>query len=119
MLFPLHLADVNVGLGLYIFTYGFSEFRTSGAPIWLYVAYTVFIMFFFVICYPCLVHCAVLKRKVKRRKTPEEIELTEKGSEGADEEAQLPVMFSMWISLGVFSGTTIIVVVVLTIFISL
>lgn len=104
---------MNVGLGITIFTYTYSEFSASGAPIWLYIAYVILVVILFAVALPIIKKC-VETRKKKKSDNSEEIQLQsreERNETGYEEPAK---HFShLWISLGLYVGLTLAVVIVL------
>ena len=107
---------MNIGLGLSIFTYSYSEIAANGAIIWVYVAYVGVMTLIFVIVLPSLAHYTHIKGKTSRKKDPEEIELRSKeeeemGEGEAYERPKLPK--APWVALGAFAGTTIVFLVVI------
>lgn len=116
-----HHADVNIGIGIALFTDSFSIFAASGAPIWLYVSYIVVIVLLFAVCIPFIIHWTKLKKVMKKEKSPEEIELKKRdeSEEVAVPDKQLISFNVAWGSLGVFTGLTLVVILVLIILIAI
>lgn len=109
-------ADANVGLGLSIFTYSYSRFNSSGAPIWFYVAFVITTALLLAAYFPCVTRCARLRRK----KGPEEEELRARDELESKEQPMEPkrAPVSVWVAVGAFFSFTLISVVVLIILIS-
>lgn len=121
--------DVNIGLGLSIFTSTYSKFSDSNAPVWLYVSYIVAMVLIFVVAIPLIKQCnkgwkkwreedrngeditlsvgneIILERKYSRKTSPER--LKKLFMENATE----------WIALVIFLGLTLAVVLVLIVLI--
>lgn len=112
-------SDINIVLGLAIFSYAFSD--VDGAPLWLFVAYTVLMVLLYIMGFP------VLKYKLSKTKSsnPEEMALQDGDDDGDDDKespgpGKVPVKGSLflWMALGAFLGVTISVVTVLIILIA-
>ena len=106
-------SDINIILGLAIFSYAYSD--EGGAPLWLFVAYTILMVVLYIMGFP------VLKYRLSKPKSdkPEEMALQphdddDDDAAGGDGPSKGPVKWSLflWIALGIFLGVTITVVTV-------
>ena len=73
---PPLCTDVNVGLGIAIFTTTYSRFGDTNAPLWLYVAYVVLIVLIFTVAIPLIQECVKGWKKWKKVGDPDGEEIT-------------------------------------------
>lgn len=122
------LSDVNVGIGLSIFTYSYaSRFVESGVRVWLYLAYTITVALLFVLGQPLLSRCCrEVRKRRKERQRPEEVELRSREERDGEEDNQLvgKKMCSkeschLWVSFAFFLGLTVAVVMTLVVLVAI